>query len=357
MCDGPFSRRTVMTYWLLHDVCNGLAHDEMLADEFAGDDIHRQVSRFSNEGVARVNRGKSDWTAEGQVLPQYGFVAKAGDCEAEVTRRAGIISACAKGPGSLFVDARPANQSKDGDGEVLPKVTGVEDLGNRRLRLRIDWQVMRPVRAGFTPFVHFVGTGGGSNDRILFQAGLDLDPARLAQVGTISSTGEVTVPADIAESAIRFGLYNSNPGTDGKRLPMLVSMDDENRAQGGTIRVEGGAIHWQPEPADPTLAARSERLNTGDKVVDFGPAATNGAFRLVYGGATWELVPLPGSGAVKVKLRLDRLNATGRKVLAISGMGEDGKNAGGAVKFRQDGATVEFDAPGGVFEYRITMQE
>ena len=61
MCDGPFSRRAVMTYWLLHDICNSLARSEMLSDEFAGDDIHRQIVRFSNDGTVQVNRGKTDW--------------------------------------------------------------------------------------------------------------------------------------------------------------------------------------------------------------------------------------------------------------------------------------------------------
>ena len=58
MCDGPFSRRAVMTYWLLHDVCAELARREMLSHEFAGDDIHRQIVRFAGDAQVIANRGR-----------------------------------------------------------------------------------------------------------------------------------------------------------------------------------------------------------------------------------------------------------------------------------------------------------
>jgi len=362
MCDGPFSRRAVMTYWLLHDVCDGLAHSEMLSDEFAGDDIHRQITRFSNGGVVQVNRGKSDWTTEeGQVLPQYGFVAKTGNAEAEVTRREGVITGYAKSPGtavstvSLFVDARPAKVA-EGEGGVTAKVAGVEDMGGRRVRVRIDWQVSQPMAEGYRAFLHFVGKAGEKNEGILFQGSLDLEPARLAKAGTYSSMAEVTVPAGVAagtEIAIRFGLYKAEG--DGRRLPMLVAMDEGGRARGGTLWLEGKAIHWRPEPADPTMAERAKRLNGEGKVVDFGAVATNGAFRLIYGRENWELMPLPGSAGFTVKLRLDRLNATGRKVQAITGIDEGGNGSGSVVKYQQDGDGVEFEAGTGVYAYRITM--
>ena len=77
--------------------------------------------------------------------------------------------------------------------------------------------------------------------------------------------------------------------------------------------------------------------------------ATNGAFRLKYGGEKWELMALPGSAAFKVQLRLDQLNAGGKKVRAITGT--DGKDA----EFRQTGDLVEFETNGGVEGYGISM--
>lgn len=353
MCDGPFSRRGVMTYWLLHDICNPLAHAEMLADEFSGDDIHRQIVHFSNGGVVQVNRGKSDWTTDGQVLPSFGFIAKAAGNEAGITRRDGIISAYAKGPGILFVDARPNVSS--GDGQVLAHVVGVEDLGNRHFRLKIDWQVLRPVPPGFKTFVHFVDEKNDEGDGILFQGGLDLDPAKLTETGTYSSTAEVNLPANLpaaGDVAIRFGLYNADK--EGARLPMQVAMDGEGRVRGGHLHVENSVITWQPEPPDPNVTARAERLNTNDKMVDFGPVTTNGAFRLLYSGKNWQLISLPNSPAFKVELHLNQLNANGQKVQTITAVDVDG-NVETPLKFQQEGPTVHFDTAAKMFACRVSL--
>ena len=354
MCDGPFSRRAVMTYWLLHDVCKTLAHDEMLSDEFAGDDIHRQQVHFSNNDAVQVNRGKSDWTLGDQVLPNYGFIAKAGENEAGITRRGGVISAYAKGPGVLFVDARP--NVSDSEGQVETHVVGVDDLGNRRFRLRIDWQVLQPVPSGFLPFLHFVDEKSEKqNEGILFQGGLNFDRAQLGNAGTFSSEADVTVPASVAapaKVAIRFGLYH--PGPDGRRLPMAVATDDSGRVRGGYLHVENSAISWEPEPTDPALAARTERLNVSGKLVDFGPVVTNGAFRLLHDGTNWQLIPLPNSASFHVELHLDQLNAGGQKVQAITATDAEG-NPGAQVNFQQDGSTVRFDPAAQVFAYRILL--
>jgi len=184
---------------------------------------------------------------------------------------------------------------------------------------------------------------------------LNLDPAQLTEVGTYSTTGEVTVPAEItapADIAIRFGLYQAITG--GRRLSMLGAVDRTGRVRGGHLHVENAAISWQPEPPDPAVAARSERLNMSGKLVDFGPAATSGAFRLIYGGANWQLIPLPGSPAFQVELRLNQLNANGQKVQTITAVDADG-NAGGQVKFQQDGETIRFDTATKVFAYRISL--
>jgi hypothetical protein len=353
MCDGPFSRHAVMTYWLLHDICSSLAHDEMLSDEFAEDDIHRQSVSFSNGGTVQVNRGKSDWTIGDQVLPSFGFIAKAGENEAGITRRDGIISAYAKSPGTLFVDARP--NVSDGDGQVLAHVVGVDDLGNRRFCLRIEWQVLQPV-SGYKPFVHFVSEKkDDQSDDILFQGGLDLDPTKLSEAGTYASMGEVTIPASLpasADIAIRFGLFQTGP--DGKRLPMQVAMDPVGRARGGYLHLENNTISWQPEPLDPAVAARAERLNLSGKMIDFGPVATNGAFRLIHGEKNWQLIPLPNSAAFQVELHLNQLNASGQKVQTITVINPDGKS-GEQVKFSQDGQTVHFETSADVFAYEVSF--
>jgi len=90
------------------------------------------------------------------------------------------------------------------------------------------------------------------------------------------------------------------------------------------------------------------------KLIDFGPAITNGAFRLIHSDTNWQLIPLPGSPAFKVQLRLDQLNATGQKVQTITAIDTDG-NSQGQVNFQQDGQVVRFDSAAKVFAYRISL--
>lgn len=107
MCDGPFSRRAVMTYWLLHDVCARLARAELLAHEFDGDDIHRQHATFGGGAEVWTNRGATPWTVAGVTLPTNGLLARAGDCEATVALIGEARVGWARSPGAWFFDARP----------------------------------------------------------------------------------------------------------------------------------------------------------------------------------------------------------------------------------------------------------
>ena len=106
MCDGPFSRRAVMTYWLLHDVCAELAKSEFLEFDFDGANIHRLHSVFSS-GEVWVNRStNSAWRVADADLPRYGFLARCVDSEAAVVETDGGRWAYSAGPSGVFVDSR-----------------------------------------------------------------------------------------------------------------------------------------------------------------------------------------------------------------------------------------------------------
>ena len=107
MADGPFSRRAVMTYWLLHDVCAALARQELTAHQFADDGIHRQHTTFSGGGAAWTNRGEAVWSVQGVTLPSNGLLARAGDCEAAMALIGEARVGWARSPGVWFFDARP----------------------------------------------------------------------------------------------------------------------------------------------------------------------------------------------------------------------------------------------------------
>ena len=355
MCEGPFSRHAVMTYWLLHDVCAVLARRELLSHEFVGDDIHRQSTEFAGGATVQSNRGGSDWQAGGATLPRYGFIARAGDREAGVTRRDGVIVGFAQKPGELFADARP--DATENPGRVEPRVSGVEDLGDGRFRLRAECAVKLAVPEGYRPFVHFCNEKYSSGEGIVFQGNWKLKDSKLATPGTHAAAIESSVPESVklpATLAVRCGFYH--PGKGGKRLPMLGPLDGSGRARCGRIEIkrEGGrvTVAFQPEPADPDIAAREARVNSAGKIVDFGAVATNGAFRLRHSGGDMELTPLPSSPPFQATLRLDRLGAGGRKVERVVMLGNDGKPCG-EQSFRQDGDVLQLAHDGKAFAYRV----
>jgi hypothetical protein len=114
-----------------------------------------------------------------------------------------------------------------------------------------------------------------------------------------------------------------------------------------------GAITWTPEPPAPELAERLARLNTAGKLVDFGPVATTGAFRLRYApGTEWELTPLPGSESFQVELRLDQLNLPAAKVRQVVAQDLDGHTLE-PVALKQDGSVVRWKTDNRAFRYLI----
>jgi hypothetical protein len=112
MAQGDSSAETILTYWLLHDICAELGKRPMTSHEFADGNVHRQIVHFGDEATVWVNRGKEDWKVGDAILPQYGFMAKAGDVRAEVARRDGVACGYAESGNVIFVDARPPRPSR-----------------------------------------------------------------------------------------------------------------------------------------------------------------------------------------------------------------------------------------------------
>lgn len=350
MCEGPFSSQAVMTYWLLHGICSQLARSDLLSFDFFENDIHRQTIGFSDNRTVQINRGEKDWKIGETILPQYGFIAKGTDCEANILRRDGVISAFAQEKGLLFADARPPKN------QITPHVKSVEDLGGGKFKLTIEWNFARPLPAGYRPFLHFVDEKAAS-EGILFQGSLIFTPADLSAPGKYQSVAEVTLPHDLKISviAIRFGLYHP---TEGGRLPLQGLVDQTGRARGGKILVQNVSgkqtLQWTPENPDPDEAARSARINQSRKLVDFGPVATNGAFQLKHEGKVWTLIPLPDSDSFDVQIRLDQLNASGQSVHSIEEIAMNGKSVRD-VPFHQSASLISFQTGISSFGYRISF--
>ena len=356
MCEGPFSRGAVMTYWLLHDVCAELAKREILEHRFADDDIHRQRVTFSGDAGVVVNRGTNDWTINGVNLPRYGFQAQAGGAEAGITRRAGLITAMAWNGHTLFVDARPEVTAQRP--YVNVHVNRFDDLGNGHGRLHLEWEVLQPVPAGYKVFIHFADPQHVSSESIVAQGYTHVEADRLARPGKFSSLCDVTLPVlkkAQTNLAVRVGLYH--PGQGGTRLHLGGIHDGGDRIHCGIINITHKgtvtALSWQPEAAEAEAAEIQSRLNTTGKVIDFGRVATAGAFRRDCTAAhTWVLTPLPDSAPFPVILKLDQLGATTAKVTRIATLNE-ARGDERAVDFAQVGTNVRFSTDAQAFAYRI----
>jgi hypothetical protein len=151
--------------------------------------------------------------------------------------------------------------------------------------------------------------------------------------------------------AIRFGLYDP---LDGGRLSLLGPTEN-GRARGGTLRIEAnGEATLTPEPPDANELAMQQRLNNTRKIVDFGLAQTNGAFRLQHSGNLWQLTPLPDSDAFAVKLQLAKLGGAGRKVLSVVPVLQNGAVAE-KISFTHNGNVLSFQTTPEVFAFRISF--
>ena len=340
MCDGPFNRRAVMTYWLLHDVCANLARQPMLAHRFVGGDIHRQEVRFGGNGLVVANRGSTDWMVQGKVLPPFGFIAKCGSARAEITRRNGVITAYSESPNGIFVDARTPFNPIIGRGPITPAKVELIPREPGRFSLRITWTVHAPIPADYQPYLHFSDlTQPGEG--IVFQGLLSFD-GEWRSPGTHSSTADLTLPPEIQDGrfAVRFGLWN--PKTGGRMVPR-GRVDEGGRALGGYLIVRNRTCSYQEEPLP-----ENPRVNYKKTMVTFGTISTNGAFRITGTGRSKLLMPLPESDEFRVRIKLPK----GSNKLTVTALAENWL-AVGQLPVSIKAGTAEFSVPAGTFACRL----
>ncbi|MGB9597390.1 MAG: hypothetical protein ACPL7B_14005, partial [Candidatus Poribacteria bacterium] len=348
MCDGPFNRDAVMTYWLLHDICANLARQDIEKHTFVDDDIHRQIVDFAKGGKVIANRGKSDWEIDGQILPSYGFIAKSGKYKAMVTRRDDIISAYSESPETIFVDARPPEHT--GRSPIKVEIIKAESLGERKFALISRWTVQSQSNIQGRTFIHFtnpkVATEG---EDIAFQAGFPIGPDQWQKPGVYEIRTESELPPNmpIGEYGIRFGIYQPDRG--GRRVRLTTLNDEHNRSIGGSLifaEKNDGSLSVQliPAPPDPI----TERLNNSRKIVNFGGIETNGAFRLIKDKKM--IIPLPESQPFEIIFDLGELNIT--EITGIEAIDENLQKQKD-IEFSIDNGRLHFTTKTGFFAYRL----
>lgn len=291
MCASPFSRRTVMTYWLQHDSLASLAKADFESFEFVGDDIHRHHSTFSNGGETWVNRATNrTWTVEGRVLPPYGYLVRTPEGESGIIERDGRRCAFARTATTFFADARPPTEESG-----IPFYEARErarTMEGTRLEVELEWTVRKPLPEDWVAFVH-VGPKGAKRETIVRHGHMALPKAMRQGTGRFASKLRVDLGGlDLAKHDVHFGVFNLGTGA---RLAILG-------AKNGRIRLG--------EPVTTSLADRIAALglNVDGEMVDFGPIRTNGALMFRRSAPLRATVTaLPKSDPFRVELDLAKL--------------------------------------------------
>ena len=350
MCDGPFSRRAVMTYWLLHDACDVLAHEEMTSHAF-GPTVRQQHTTFGKEAQVWANRSSNLWAvADGKILPENGFYVKTRAAEAGVIRIGGHRAGFAKSTRAFFADARPLPDA-DPRCAAETRVLFAERLGARAYRVTFEWNMLVPLEAGYVPFVHVGRAAADDTERIEAQAGMVFDHANLEKKGRFRATADVTLPKDCpaGDYFVRYGLYHAKRGD---RAPLRGMAEQNRRICGGVLRVTPTSDEYrieEPRRDDPDI-------NVAGAMLDFGPVVTDGAFRLVHDDRkVWTLIPLPASRPFRAEIRLAALRAPRPVVAAVERIDPFHASAR-APEWRQAGDALFLSCDADSFGYRIVFK-
>ena len=369
MCDGPFSRRAVMTYWLLHDVCDILARETLETHTF-GATVHQQHTTFSKGGQAWSNRGSNVvWSvADGRALPQYGFYVSTPEAQAGVVLIDGQRAGFAKSKTAFFADARPMFNALS-KLAVESSAAGGKYLGNGAFEVTFNWNVLEPTLAGFVPFVHICNdlSKTDNHERIAFQADMPFDRTKLSQAGTFTATARIAIPQALpaGQYKIRYGLFK--PGK-GDRASIRGLTDSNQRIMGGVMTVAKNGAAFTSGTFQLETAHTDEKtldLNVSKKMLNFGPVVTDGAFRLLHsdngvwrlfaGRPAWQLIPLPGSQPFRADVQLAAFQAKSARVRSVEKV-DPFIAAAKDPTWTQEGTTLHLSCDGQSFAYRIVFE-
>ncbi len=354
MCDGPFSRRAVMTYWLLHDVCDTLARASLESHRF-GASVYQQHTVFGDDSQVWTNRAPAPWRVKDRVLPEYGFLVRSPQQTATVCEINGQRAAFASSPGVMFVDARPSARSLQSR-KVRARVVSGDYVGDGTFKVAVEWTSTKTLKSGAVPFVHVCHPTASHAESIAFHGNCSLSKDALLTPTTLSSVITIDVPAEedgTRTYTVRYGLFN--PSTGGNRI-VPAGNTEGSRMRGGKLQVttqngkviEGAYIAEAPGDDLPGL-------NRNGTMVDFGPVLTNGAFRLYHPDTgVWRLIPLPGSFPFEAQFRLGEFGVTPAQVNAtrIEPETADAKQPNVSLT---DGV-LSLAADGRSFAYEIVLQ-
>jgi hypothetical protein len=273
---------------------------------------------YDNGSTFTANQAEEPLTVGSHVLPTLGWVLEAPGFEAGTTQRDGVMADFVDTGSTLFANARPVQDwDLSGGSAIRPSVGDFAQVGPRTIRFRYDWKVDSALDREYVAFVHF-GKPGATSDKeggILFQQ--DHTPTtstRSWAVGRNVADGpyDLKIPDTIADGTYDWsvGLYQPRGGG---RVRLLGPTDAQGRRLLGHLTVSQGGKQVTFEPAadtsDDRAALYARNLNTSNRVVEFGPIATDGSVAVQKLGNEWVLRPWPCDRAIRVWLDAKRFPA------------------------------------------------
>jgi hypothetical protein len=283
------------------------------------------------------------------VLPQFGYLATDGKVRSAIEKIDGRVIERSSWPGGYYVNSR--TQSPPGSPwPITPRAGEFEALGDRKFRLPIRWVASWAPDVDAKVFVHVIADEAEEDvaEDIVGQGDHTPEVPTSKWAGEVVSgvKNVVTLRQDLpaGEYPLVVGLY-----TRDRRLSLLGGSAGGGRYRLGTVRLaEDGTVSFEAGSFEPPKVLG----NAPGTMVDFGVAATDGAFRALLGEQQITLTPLPGAKAMNVELRVPEewSKDAGWKVVLL---GRDG-NAAEEIAAESGGGYLKFRTREGDFGYRIS---
>lgn len=261
-------------------------------------DASRQRVRYDSGLTVWINWNPQPWTVDGNVLPQWGFLATGPDTKVTTSLRDGKISDYSECPEFLFADARTSVSRPEKHRNIEPRLKEFTHLGGNRVRVTYEWIVGESPGGDFHCFVHGTNPDAPKSDHIAFQQDHGFaKPTTEWKSGEVITDGpyEFNIPADRDWFDLTIGLHRdgrlrlkgNDDGTDRIILARLMLDRKDDTITG--IRREAPPTAKTEEP-DLDFTAHTNPPGTW---IDFGKVATDGSLMIRREANQLTIFPYP----------------------------------------------------------------
>ena len=263
-------------------------------------DTSRQRIRYDSGLTVWINWSPQPWSVEGNVLPQWGFLATGPDTKVSTSQQHGKIADYSECPDFIFADARTsaAPSNHNGRKNIEPRLREFTHLGGNRVRFTYEWIVGESPGGDFQCFVHGTHPDAPKSDHIAFQQ--DHRPSKPTtewKPGDVIVDGpyEITIPTNRDWFDLTIGLYQD------RRLLLKGQDDGTDRIVLARLmldRKDGGITGIRREAPPKTTSNESDidftaHTNPPGTWIDFGKVATDGSLMIRREANQLTIFPYP----------------------------------------------------------------